>query len=140
MLEVAFTGALGTEPELKTSAGGKPYCNVAVAIANGEQTVWLRVACFGEVAQDFAGRAHKGDRLAIEGRLTLNSYTAKDGSARTGFNVVASYVRLVEIGRRRPSRERRQKITTADVATPSRAVPTSGRGDLCNQLDDEVPF
>jgi single-strand DNA-binding protein len=107
MLEVAFTGALGAEPELKTSAGGKPYCNVAVAIANGDQTVWLRVACFGEVAQEFVGRAHKGDRVAIEGRLTLNSYTAKDGSPRTGLNVAASYVRVAEIGRQRPPRERK---------------------------------
>jgi single-strand DNA-binding protein len=133
MLEVAFTGALGSAPELKTSAGGKPYCNVSVAVGNGDQTVWLRVACFGEVAQDFAGRAHKGDHVAVEGRLTLSSYTAKDGSRQTGFNVAASHVRIAEIGQRRA-----RKAARRNPAERPRATATSSRNG--RPFDDEIGF
>jgi single-stranded DNA-binding protein len=107
MIETAFTGRLGREPELKTSAGGKLFVNVPVAVGNGDATVWIRVAVFGADAEDFARRAHKGDAIAVEGRLTLNTFQGRDGAERTGFNVAASYVRVCEIGQRRPRRPRR---------------------------------
>jgi single stranded DNA-binding protein len=128
MLETAFTGTLGRDPELKTSASGKVYCNVPVAVGNGDQTVWIRVACFGEIAQDFAARAHKGDHVAVEGKLTLNTYTARDGTRQAGFNVAASYVRICEIGQRRARKTTRRK--------PDRPVPN---GDN-RPFNDEIGF
>jgi single-strand DNA-binding protein len=131
MFEVALIGTLGRDPELKTSAGGKAYCNVPVAVGNGDATVWVRVACFGEVAQDFAGRAHKGDRVAIEGRLTLSTYQ-KDGTEKPGFNVAAHYVRICEIGQRRP-----RKATNRNSQRSARPAPDDGGG---RPFDDGIGF
>jgi single stranded DNA-binding protein len=107
MLEAAFTGAIGRDPELKTSASGKKFCSVPVAVGSGDATTWIRVAMFGELAVEFAGQAKKGETVAVEGTLKIGTYTGKDGKERISFDVVARYVRVAEIGRRRRPNKRR---------------------------------
>jgi single-stranded DNA-binding protein len=80
---------------------------VAVTVGQGENgkdsTQWVRVTCFGEVAEEIAGRARKGDRLYIEGSLTLNTWNDAHGEVKTGLNVAAwRCERLGNIGRHRP--------------------------------------
>jgi hypothetical protein len=36
-IETAFIGRLGQEPELKTSAAGKPWARLSVAVGAGER-------------------------------------------------------------------------------------------------------
>jgi single-stranded DNA-binding protein len=66
MLEVAFTGAIGRDPELKTSASGKSYCSAPVAIG-------------------------KGATVHIEGRLNIGTYTGKDGKERVSLDVAVPH-------------------------------------------------
>jgi single-stranded DNA-binding protein len=87
MLEVAFTGAIGREPELKTSAGGKQYCSVPIAVGNA--TMWIRTAIFGDLAVEFADTGHKGNTVHVEGRLSIGTYKAKDGNERISLDVLA---------------------------------------------------
>src|SRR5262249_39235043 len=112
MLDVAFTGAVGREPELKTSASGKRYCIVPIAVGNGDATMWIRTAIFGQLAVDFAGTAHKANTVHVEGRLAIGTYKVKDGAERISLDVLARYVRVAEIGRRRrPTRRQRNGQT-----------------------------
>ena len=109
-IETAFWGVLGKDPELRTSKSGKPFAtmNVVVTVGtadNGKDVgQWLRVACFGEAAEKIAARAEKGDRVYVEGTLTLNTWADKaTGEAKTGLNVAAwKCERMSAIGRSRP--------------------------------------
>jgi single-strand DNA-binding protein len=94
-IEAAFFGSLGREVEIKTSKNGKPWTSLSIAIDTGEESAdghakpqWIRVAVFGEAAEKLAGAA-KGTRLYVEGTLTLDYWTDKDGGERHGLNVAA---------------------------------------------------
>jgi single-stranded DNA-binding protein len=70
---------VGTEPELKTSQAGKPRTSVNVAVGDGGEVQWLRLAVLGDLAQQLAGHLHKGDRIYAEGRLNLKPKAPPEG-------------------------------------------------------------
>lgn len=66
-----------------------------------------KIACFGEVAEKIAAQAKKGDRVYVEGSLTLNSWTTANGDTRHGLNLAAWKVeKLAAIGKARQFREK----------------------------------
>jgi single-strand DNA-binding protein len=121
-IETAFWGVLGNAPELKTSRSGKPFAQMSIVVAVGQDedgkdlSQWLRVACFGETAERLAHQARKGDRVYVEGNLTLNSWADKaTGEPRTALNVAAwKCERVANIGqnRERKNSEQPQRKST----------------------------
>jgi single stranded DNA-binding protein len=113
----AFEGQLGREAELRVTKKGKPWLSFSLAVdTEGEEgalTTWVRVAYFGEDAESLVGKLQKGTEVYCEGRLKLDTWTAKDSSKRSGLSVVAwKVVPLGQIGRKRPE---------APTASPRRA-------------------
>jgi single-stranded DNA-binding protein len=73
-IETALIGRVGGEPQLRTSAAGKQWLSLSLAVDNGEeQPQWVQVAIFGDRALELAG-IEKGSKLYIEGRLTLRTW------------------------------------------------------------------
>jgi single stranded DNA-binding protein len=102
-IECAFTGRLGSDPELRTSQAGKPWCRFSVAIGEGDDVQWVSVAAFGEAAERVSDLLAKGDRAYVEGTLRLNEWTDREGLTRHGLQVAAWRVEaLGKIGRRKP--------------------------------------
>src|SRR5262245_58334659 len=102
-IEVALTGRLGTEPELKTSQAGKPWAAFNVGVGDGDNIQWVRIAVFGERAQELSAILRKGDRVYVEGAIRLNEWTGKDGEKHAGLSVAAwKCEKLVQIGRNKP--------------------------------------
>jgi len=98
MFRVTFTGHLGADPERRHTASGQPVVNFRVAVntwvpgADGQQgserTDWLRVTCFGQLA-DRAARLTKGSRIAVDGRLRVSEWKDREGKERTQLEVIA---------------------------------------------------
>ena len=91
-IEAAFSGTVGTVPELKTSAAGKPWAafNVAVSSKDEEEPTWIRVAMFGETAEKLCGNLIKGDKVYCEGHLKLSHWNDKaTGEAKHGLQIAA---------------------------------------------------
>lgn len=135
MFEVALTGRLGNDAELRTSKAGKPFLGVNVATGSGEQTTWVRATVFGDRAAALAPALKKGASVYVEGRFAVDKWIGKDGAERTGFSVVASKIELCEIGRQRSRKREHAGVTTAGAANNQRssANPTP-------DLDDDLPF
>lgn len=113
-IEAALQGRIGTDPQAKTA------------------TQWVSVAYFHSDAHELAGRLSKGHEIYAEGRLSLRSWE-KDGITRTGLDLSAWRVEpLGEIGKRRRTRERRDRAPSTSTAA---AQPRSA--DFHN---DEIPF
>ena len=87
---------LGHEPELK-DANGTAVLKLRVAndiraYVDGKwdtHTNWLDVTMFGKRAEGIAPYLSKGDKIQVAGKLKTREYTAKDGSKRTGFEIIA---------------------------------------------------
>jgi single-strand DNA-binding protein len=109
-IHAAFEGRLGKEAELRATKQGKPWLSFSLAVdTKGEDdtliTTWVRIAYFGEDAESLVGRLQRGAEVYCEGRLRLDTWTAKDGVRRSGLSVVAwKVVPLGQIGRKRSGR------------------------------------
>jgi single-strand DNA-binding protein len=108
-IHATFEGRLGREAELRVTKKGKPWLSFSLAVdTEGEEDaliMWVRVAYFGEDAESLVGKLQKGTEVYCEGRLKLDTWTAKDSSKRSGLSVVAwKVVPLGQIGRKQPGR------------------------------------
>lgn len=116
-IECAFLAFLPAAPELRTSAAGKPLLTFSAGVGEGEAVQWARVAVFGERAIELSRMLAKGNKVYVEGRLTLQEWTGKGGEARHGLNVAAWRVEpLRQIGR---NRSQQAKPEAADKAAPA---------------------
>lgn len=88
-------GNLGRDPELITTASGKPLTRMSVAIdrvyyrtsADGSRTKesnvdWIPVVLWGDLAKNCATYLMKGSKVGITGELRSRSWTREDGKTQ----------------------------------------------------------
>lgn len=145
-IEVACEGRIGKLGELRTSQGGKPWCSMSIVVGKDDGATWLSVVVFGEQAEAIA-KLEKGARVYVEGRLTLNTWKAPDGTDRTGLKVTAFTVQpMGQIGHRKPARASGKAKASGNegarghlsqrIYAPSGEVRDQGR----DFGDAEIPF
>ncbi len=106
---VVLYGRLTKDPELRYSQSGTPSCFTSVAVnrsmskekrqeaeANGQPTAdFIGIKAFGKTAEMLANYFSKGNRIAIEGRITTGSYD-KNGQTIYTTDVIVNRVHFIE--------------------------------------------
>lgn len=87
-----MTGGVGTDPEYRLVAGGRPRTKFRLASdvrrrnAEGEwetvSTSWYTVTCWGGLAKNVHASIEKGQRVVVHGRLHMSEYTNEQGQTR----------------------------------------------------------
>ncbi|MGA7326885.1 MAG: single-stranded DNA-binding protein [Rhodomicrobium sp.] len=153
-IEAAFWGTLLQDVELKKSANGKSYCNFGCAVVTGkadngkEISQYIRVACFGDAAEALTARAKKGDRVYVEGSLTMSQWNAADGEVKHGLNVAAFRCeRIGNIGRNREIKEHSEapgtninRPSSSYCAGPAEPRKRSNADGYDWDRGDQLPF
>jgi single-strand DNA-binding protein len=107
--KVMLLGNLGTEAELRSTAGGKAVLKIRLATtesyldsnrARQERTEWHTVIVWGARAEGLSRILNKGSRVFVEGGIRTSSYDDKDGNKRYKTEVVANNVILCGGGNR----------------------------------------
>lgn len=139
VIECAFAGVLGRDPERREDRNGDAWCSFPVAVGEGEAVQWVRVAAFRQAAALVLEHCRKGGRVYVEGRLTLDTWTAKDGAERHGLSVAAWRVEPIGlIGNRKPG-VRRQRA--GDAGDRGGGEPVQAGAALAGApWDDPVQF
>jgi single-strand DNA-binding protein len=145
-IEIAATGNLTNDLELRFSNAGKPWARFSIAIneigrsASGERTestTYLNCKLFGEAAEHAAASLGKGMRVIFSGKVRSEKWTDSSGVEKKDMTVY-----IDEIG---PS----LRWATAEVTkiareggsyqAPSR--PASNGGDYASDVsEEENPF
>jgi len=103
---VVITGNLTKDPELRSTGGGTPVCDLRVAVnsrrKNGQTGEWedkpnyFDVTVWGAQGENCANYLAKGRPVAVEGRLDWSEWEAKDGSGRRqAVRIVANSVQFL---------------------------------------------
>jgi single-strand DNA-binding protein len=96
---VQLIGNLGADPEVKKFDNGKMLARFKVATnetyqnAKGEkvkETQWHNVIMWGKTAEIAEKYLNKGQEIALEGKLTTNTWEDKEGVKRYSTEIVAS--------------------------------------------------
>ena len=98
MNRIQISGNVGREPELKYSQAAMAILKFSVADTSGrddkKKTIWHSVTAFGDLAEHAAVSLGKGTRVVVEGKLTEDTYTNKDGVEVTRMQVLADDISL----------------------------------------------
>ena len=134
---VSISGNLTREPELRSTSGGSQILSIGVAVndrrRNPQTNEWEDVpnfvdcVVFGKRAESVSGYLHKGDKVAIDGKLRYSSWETKDGQRRSKLEVVVDEVEFMTRGQQEQQRPRKD--------SPVRTAPP---GD--DVYDENIPF
>lgn len=94
--QVTAIGRIGQEPQYRETERAK-VLTFSVATTerqrDGEdKTTWFNVVSFGDNGEFLSSTLAKGDRVAVTGRIELETYDRKDGTPGASLKVVADTV------------------------------------------------
>lgn len=86
MATTTIIGNLGSDPETRTTNGGKTVTSVSVATSHGwgdrKRTTWWKASIWGQRGEAFAENHRKGDMAALSGDAYLDEWEDRDGNKR----------------------------------------------------------
>ena len=97
MNKVILLGRMARDPEVRFTQSAEPMavCRFAIAVDrpvrrdSGERNVdFINCVCFGRRGENIGQFFHKGNRIAVTGRLQVNEYTDQSGNRRFSTDVV----------------------------------------------------
>jgi single-strand DNA-binding protein len=160
-------GNLGNDPETRYSGSGTAITEISVATSEQwtdkqsgekqERTEWHRVVFFGRLAEIAGEYLSKGSQVYVEGTITTEKYTDKQGIERYSTKIKANEMQLLggkpsgersesrQSERREPSGggDRQGAVDRARKASgqPVKDCPQPDQGSFGTEFaDDEIPF
>ena len=86
-----FIGRLGRDPEMKFTSSGKPVTQFSLAVDHNrkhdsgeweQDTEWVRVVAWGDLAERTAEHLRKGRLAYVEGRMKTRSWVGRDDGVK----------------------------------------------------------
>lgn len=134
--QINLMGRLTAEPDYKQTQGGVEYARFSLAVERdyskdgNRETDFLDVLAWRGTATFVSKYFHKGQLVAVQGRIQTGSYTDKDGNKRKSWDVVADKVYFAE-----SKRDGGGQKSNIDV---ERDEPPAG--DFVPVANDDLPF
>ena len=89
-------GRLTRDPELKYTTGGIAYANFTLAVQKTkDEAEFIDCVAWEKTAENIAEYFRKGNRILIQGRLSVNSYE-QNGEKRKFTRVLANSFEFVD--------------------------------------------
>jgi len=138
---ISIIGNLGRDPETRMLPSGDAVATFSVATTerskNDDVATWFRVSAFGKLAETCQQYLHKGSYVYIEGPLSQNEYTNREGQVRQSLEVRAREMRMLD-----KASDRGGDTGGGYDASPAQATrqPASAPADDFNSGTDDIPF
>jgi single-strand DNA-binding protein len=134
MNRVILLGRLVKDPEVRYTNTNKVVAQFTLAVnrpftnAEGQKEVdYINIVIWGKQAEAIGNYVSKGQRLLVEGRLQIRSYTGNDGAKHWVTEVVAYSFEFIE-------KKGAQTTTQQDQASPMESFGGAA------PFDEEIPF
>ena len=93
---VILMGRMTRDPELKYTSGGKAFANFSLAVQKTKDEVeFIDCTAWEKTAETIAEYFRKGNRILIQGRLSVSNYE-QNGEKRKSTKVVVNSLEFVE--------------------------------------------
>ena len=139
MNKLTIIGNLTRDPELRTTSSGINVCTFTVAVnrrrsgnSNQPEADFFRVSAWRQLGENCQRFLAKGRKVAVVGPVSVQSYTAADGSTRFSLEVQADDVEFLSS---------RNEDAGYAPAVPSQPVSAAPAMNGFEEVDDEdLPF
>lgn len=137
MIIATVRGRIGSDPQMRYTAGGLTILSASVASnskqGDVEQTTWVRLALFGQLAEAYEHELRKGTRVRATGKLKIREYTDKSGAARYSVDLAVDEIGIEN------SWESGEKRALSPRAASS-VGPSALKKAEVSFSDDDIPF
>ena len=149
--KVVLIGNLGKDPEVRYLPSGDPVANFSLATtetwkdksgAKQEKTEWHQVEVFGKLAEIVRDYCTKGKQVYLEGSISYQEWTDKDGvkKYRTKIKLSGPRAQLVLLGSGGGGGGRGRDSGPSSGGGPSEPRESGPPSDDFQVSDDDVPF
>jgi single-stranded DNA-binding protein len=117
-------------PRASESKNGRPFVSAILKIKERDElSLFVKLFAFSDHAKDELARLYDGDAVAVQGRLSVETYiSVSDGKTKVGLSIVAEQI----LPLRQPPKTREVKPKKpAKAAEPDQSGPV---------FDDPFPF
>ena len=149
--KIILVGNLGRDPELRYTPQGLAVTDFSMATnerkkdKSGEYQdvpTWFRVTLWRNLAENASKYLKKGSPVYIEGRLSLEEWTDRDGNTRQTLAVQATEMHFLGSGSR--NNDDYSNDDTPQFAGPASSSSSQSSGGSSAPApaptDDEIPF
>lgn len=99
MNSINIIGRLTREPELKTLTSGTSALSGTIAynerVKGEEVSMFFDFTAYGRTAELIDQYCHKGEMVALTGKLQQRTYTARDGSEKKAIEILVNEMTLL---------------------------------------------
>src|SRR5690242_1483441 len=87
--QCSFIGRLGKDPEMNYTPNGKAVTKFSLAVdqGKGQDTLWLTIVCWNDLAERMHEYLSKGQLVFVQGRLVQRSYVDKNQVKRVALKL-----------------------------------------------------
>ena len=102
-------GNLTADPQLKEVKGDRKVCTFSIAInsAVDKSVIYLDIETWNKTAENCSRFLSKGRKVAVEGRLKLNSWKSKEGENRSKIFCSADMIEFLS-GNQEPQQTQKE--------------------------------
>lgn len=122
LAKAIIIGRLGRDPELRYTPQGKPVCSFSMATDDkrGQEkvTTWFKVTLWGKQAETASQYLSKGSQVCIEGRISLEEWTDRDGKQHSNIAINATDMTFIGGGTGGGQSEYRPQQETKPAEVP----------------------
>ena len=138
--KVIMVGRLTADPELKMTQNGTQVCSFSLALSKGKDqpSDFFDFVAWRNTAEFLSRYFKKGDGIGVVGKLTVDSFTDKDGNKRKSYKVTADEVFFVE--GKRSAEEGTNTAPAEKTAYSAKYEATEGGNFETVEDDSDLPF
>jgi single-strand DNA-binding protein len=93
-----LVGNLGGDPKFYYSTAGLPVASFSLAFnSNKEKTGWIKIVCFGRLAEVANEYLSKGARIGVAGSLDQQQWQSEEGYSKSAFRLLANAIEFIKI-------------------------------------------
>lgn len=157
MNKAILIGRLTRDPELRTTPTGRNVCQFSVAVsrtftnANGEREAdFINCVVWDKQAENLVRYQHKGNQIAVEGRIQTRNYDDKDGKRVYVTEILANNISFLDSKNSAnnggsfsnlPEPPMQEQESAPEVETVSvEKDPFEAFGDSIEVSDNDLPF
>lgn len=147
MNKVFISGNLTRDPEVRYTQNGKAYTRMGIAVNrrvsktadNNQPTVDFFNLVAWEKTAEFCGKyLVKGSHIVVEGRMQTYNYEGKDGTQKSGIDIMIENVEFGSSKRDSGGNVGKQNFNNNNSGNTKRNFDEELSGE--NIPDDDVPF
>lgn len=103
--KIMIIGNVGTDPEMRYTAGGAPVTSFRIATSRSyntaagerkQETEWFSVVAWNQLAEQVNQYLTKGRKAYVEGRLRTHTWEGQDGVTRSRNEIIANQVLFLD--------------------------------------------